>query len=134
MKELHKNKGGLLNYALTNMKSKLNMSSDDANRQLYVYAIVGYFTNQSDTTWLTNTVFLLFKHDTYMAGLQKIFYMSSTNFTIPDFASSYVYELRNDTRGNYYVQMLFKNNKAYDPITLTPIAIEGSFQFKNYSG
>lgn len=44
---------------------------------------------------------------------------------MPDFGSGYIFELRNDTKGNHYVQVLLKNSKPNDTISITPVQIEG---------
>lgn len=68
------------------------------------------------------------KHDNYIAGMQKLL-NTSTNFVQPDFASGFVFELRQDSNGTYYVRVLFKNNKASEPIALNPVAIDGNIWF-----
>ena len=64
------------------------------------------------------------KHDNYVAGLQKLL-NTSTQFLQPDFTSGFVFELRKDAAGNYYVQVFYKNNKANDPISLTQVTVYG---------
>jgi hypothetical protein len=60
--------------------------------------------------------------------MQKIL-NTSTVFVQPHFGSSFVFELRNDTAGNLYVQVLYKNNKYPSPIELKPVAIYGNNNF-----
>lgn len=76
--------------------------------------------------------FLVFKHDTYVAAIHKLFNPVNTTFFRPDFCSGYIFELRNDTSGNYYVQILLKNSKPSEPITLTPINIAGKRLIFNF--
>lgn len=59
----------------------------------------------------------------------KILNPSKTEFFHPEFASGYIFELRNDTHGNFYVQVLLKNGKPNDPINIEPVQIEGSIIF-----
>lgn len=61
--------------------------------------------------------------------MYKIMNPSATNFTIPEYASGYIFELRNDTKGNFYVKILFKNSKLSDPIAIEPVKIEGCFNY-----
>ena len=56
--------------------------------------------------------------------MQKILNTSNI-FDQPHFASGFIFELRNDTKGNYYVQVLYKNNKPWEPIELTPVRVNG---------
>lgn len=60
-----------------------------------------------------------------MAGMQKIL-NTSTSFVQPNFASGFVFELRNDSSGNHYVQVLYKNNRFPDPDELNPVTVYGN--------
>lgn len=66
------------------------------------------------------------KHDDNLAALYKIFNPTKTDFFFIQFGAGFIFELRNDTKGNYYVQLLLKNSKPTDPIELKPISIEGT--------
>ena len=66
----------------------------------------------------------IFKHDSNIVALQKLL-NTTTKFKQPNYVSSFVFELRNDTKGAYYVQVLYKDQKPSDPIVLTPVAING---------
>ncbi|CAF0770893.1 unnamed protein product [Brachionus calyciflorus] len=90
--------GGLLNDIVNNIKKKVSGSKNE----LYIYTV----------------------HDNYVSGMQKIL-NTSTNFVQPNFASGFVFELRNDTSGNYYIQVLYKNNKPWEPDHLTPVKVNG---------
>lgn len=67
----------------------------------------------------------ILKHDTYVSAVQKILNTSDV-FVQPEYVSGYIFELRNDTSGNFYVQVLYKNNKPNDPITFEPVTIYGN--------
>lgn len=46
-----------------------------------------------------------------MVGLQKLISnYPSLNLISPNFGSAIIFELRNDMQGNFYIQILFKNN------------------------
>lgn len=63
------------------------------------------------------------KHDNALAGLQKLL-GTSDEFSNPNFASAYIFELRKDEDGNYYVRLLHKNNKyPEEEIELTPVSV-----------
>ena len=57
--------------------------------------------------------------------MHKLFNPSTTEYFLPIFGSGYIFELRNDTSGNYYVQVLLKNSKPNDPISINPVKIDG---------
>ena len=61
--------------------------------------------------------------------MHKLLNPSTKEFFIPDYASGFIFELRNDTGGNYYVQVLLKNTKPSDPIVIYPVQIEGILEF-----
>lgn len=50
---------------------------------------------------------------------------TSTNFVQPNFASGFVFELRQDKFGKYYVQILSKNNEYPSPEVLEKATIYG---------
>lgn len=52
---------------------------------------------------------------------------TSTNFVQPNFASSFVFELRTDSANNYYVKVLYKNNKIFEPNYLMPATVDGIY-------
>jgi len=45
----------------------------------------------------------------------------------PNFAASYIFELRQDNAGKYYVRVLDKNNYYPGNIKFAPVAIKGNF-------
>ena len=44
----------------------------------------------------------------------------------PEFASSYVFELRKDSSSNYFVKILFRNDKFNEGINYRPVTIKGN--------
>ena len=63
-------------------------------------------------------------HDNYNSGMQKLL-ETSDKFLNPNFASAYVFELRKDKCDNYFVKVLYKNDKYPGGVTLNPVVIRG---------
>lgn len=65
-----------------------------------------------------------------MSGLQKLL-GTSRDFAQPNFASSFVFELRADSANNYFVHLLHKNNDIAKPNYLIPVTVKGIFNILN---
>lgn len=63
-------------------------------------------------------------HDNYIAAMQKLLDFSDI-YKNPEFASSYVFELRKDSSSNYFVKILFRNDKFNEGINYRPVTIKG---------
>ena len=67
---------------------------------------------------------IIFKHDTYTLGLEKL--LNTSILVQPNFAASFVFELRCDQEGNYFVKVLFKDDLyPIEPIKLKPVTVYG---------
>jgi len=103
------------------MVNKTNGSS----QQINIYGIVS----------LPNKCCILFhdsnlnglKHDTYVAAMQKLL-NTSTIFAQPKYVSGFIFELRNDSIGNYYVQVLQKNETS-ENVAPIPVNVYGKFLY-----
>ena len=75
-------------------------------------------------------MFFFVKHDSHIEALHKMFHPSTNDFLFPNYAFGFLFELRNDSSGNYYVQVLLKNSKPLDPISISPINIDGKIDLQ----
>ncbi|RNA32693.1 lysosomal acid phosphatase isoform X1 [Brachionus plicatilis] len=91
--------GGLLNQLVTYFDRKIQGSTKN---ELYLYS--GF--------------------DFYLSGLQRLLKTSNT-ITQPHFGAAMLFELRNDSNNNYYVQIKYKNNKNNEATQLNTLSIEG---------
>ena len=80
--------------------------SGNSNNQLYAYGV----------------------HDNYIAGMQKILGTSET-FVDPKFGSAFVFELRRDKCGKYFVKVFNKNDYYPGLVTLNPVKVKGCSSF-----
>lgn len=51
----------------------------------------------------------------------------SDDYKNPEFASSYIFELRKDRESNFYVKVLFRNDKFNEGINYYPVVIKGNY-------
>jgi hypothetical protein len=92
--------GSILNAIVRNIKNKI---SGDLH-QLFVYAV----------------------NDNYITAMHNLLNISGHRVEHPPFGAGYIFELRQDAKGNAYIQILYKNNTNINGnFTLHPVQIEG---------
>jgi hypothetical protein len=104
-----------------NMRKKFSLGSSN---EVTIYSCVrtcGFTTFQRSLFYS----FYYLKQESHLYGLSKLlnftFYPSLTQFS---FGAALIFELRQDIKGLYYVQILAKNNSMNQPISLRTLHMD----------